>query len=424
MKSITYRFYYSDGSYAATLTEDDFIGYPNFGLPIGDGPTELRMEGAHTLVEWYYPSTGMFTYTGEDIPPGFTGRTIEADHGIDKLYNAITLANIVKIFVHEDDGTETQIYSGILSGFDVTMEGGKERIILTIIPSAAQLAARILREGADTSVPYNSLDPADIVKDILDKAETAVTYDETSIHDVGVPRTYQFNAEFSSSAIKKIVSLCPQRWIHFIGGDDKLYLRNIDLHGTLHTIPLTNVNNVTFTKSLSALRNRVLFLGGGSPQLYKQYERTGSQNAWGLWEDKIADERVTLEDTAKHMADRFLNERQTCITTIQVEIPDVSFNPKGYRIESIKPGDRIKLTSDQFDFAQISWGNFYWGTDPWKYSVYALTGLPAVVTNIQYRFDSCVCECAFEFQSSSERIEDINRDLTDFRFANAPSTPA
>lgn len=417
-KQVYYKIYDSTGVFVATLNGYDFVNPPEFSIEINGGLSGLELIGTFTLTDMNVDGSGIITAGNESI---------KTKPGITRLFNGLFWGNRVDVYIKDvDTGTdELQIYSGIITELEVLYDNqNKETIKIRIMPNHWQMSARILKSGSNTTVSYNSQDPSYMVKDIVEKANTAIEYTGDTVNMSGVSRTYEFVSYTCLEAIGKAVDLMPARWIFFIAGNNHVYVRNIDKHGALHRIFEKGSTLVYYLKSITDLKNRLYFLGGGSPQMFKKYDKAGSQNAFGLFEEKIADERVTDATTAQSISDKILNYKQSPQTKLTIEIKDNNFNAQGYDIESIQPGDRIIVDSEWFDWSHTLWKDFKWGEDSWKYSVYALTGIPAIVRRINYKFDSIVCECEFEFIDSSKRIEDINRDLTNYRFKDAPDAPS
>lgn len=424
-KSINYRFYDINGNYKGALTEKDFKGFPEFTNEVNGGMSELRLEAAFSLEDWKYPPDGVLAEASfSPVSPGFSLPTVRTKPGKSYLYNSLRLGYKIKVFIQDKEG-ERQIYSGIYSGFEIEYaEGGKRNYIHSFIPNSARLSSLIYRNGQSTTIDHASVDPSSIFRSILDSVNSGIGYTDESINDTAVSRTYSFVAQTCFDALNVAINLTPNRWIWFVGGDDLLYLRNIDQHGTVHRIPIEKCLSVKYQKSISFLRNRVLFLGGGSPPLYNQYDASGSQNSWGIYEEKIADERVTDNDTAQSISERFLADKQAGSNFFIVEILDSTFSRFGYDIESIQPGDQIIVSTNELDASYNLWGNFIWGVDYWLYNFYAMGGIPGVVQKKTYKFDSAIFECSFNFDQQNQRIEDIERDLTDYRFKDAPDTPS
>lgn len=425
-KKIEYKFYDTDGIFAASLSGSDFVNFPEFSIDINGGISEIKLKSSFGIFDWAYPADGLLTYPyGSDIPEGYTGRTMLWTKGIQRIYDAMFIGYSVKIFIFDKENPEgIQIWSGIYAGCELNFSDGSEKdFIHYFVPNIARLSARILRSGDNTTVQLSSQDPSDIFKYIINNADVGISYNADSIKETGVSRTYEFVAYTCIEALKKSLSLTPQNWMWFIGGNDLLYLQNTETT-TIHEISMQKCKNIKFEKTVAFVRNRVLFLGGGSPQLFKKYDAVSSQNVFGLYEEKISDERVTDANTAQILSERFLKENQVAVNYFVLEVMDSNYSANGYDIEAIKPGDKILIHSNtSLDFAYSIWGGFFWGATQWKYDFYSFCGIPGIVKKIMYKFTSAVIECSFNFDKQQERIEDINRDLTNYRFKDAPDAP-
>ena len=426
-KKIRYKVFFPDGSgYGATMNGTDFKNYPEFTLDINGGLSEMKLTSSYGFNDWWYDDTEIMTYPWGTTPEeGYTGKLLKTPKGKQRFFDGFTIGAKIEVWVDDIDG-ETQIYSGIYTGFEFSYaENGERESVHHFIPNISILAARILKDGSDnTTVAFNSQDPADIFKYILNSANTDVTYNADSIFETGVSRTYSFNAYTCLEALRQTIKLTPNGWIWFVGGDDLLYLKNTNNGNvTTHRLSMNKLISFKVEKSIALIRNSVIFLGGGDPPIYKKYDATGSQNSFGVWEEKIADESVTDEDTADVIVNRFLGDNKIGFNYFTIEIADSNFSDNGYDIESIKPGDKIIVDTQNFDFGYTIWGNFYWGIDYWLYDFYAISGIEMIVKKINYKFTSLIVDCAYMIDNQEQRIEDIQRDLTNYRFKDAPSTP-
>lgn len=172
------------------------------------------------------------------------------------------------------------------------------------------------------------------------------------------------------------------------------------------------------------MRNKVVFLGGGTPQLYKVYNSTGSQDEYGTYEEKKIDERVTDSSSSSVLSNKILAQKAVPTTIVNLTVIDSNFiDKKGYNIESFKVGDKVILNTDQYDDSYNLWGEFTWGKDYWLFDIEATTGVEYVIKKIKYNYDECELELDFNPLDAIQRIEDIQRDLTNYRFKDAPDTP-
>jgi hypothetical protein len=405
------------GEFIANLYEDDFDWVPNFSININDGLSAIRVKLVHTYNDMIYPESGSMVIGGESI---------ETYKGLDRLYNGIKLGYTIVFYLTDKEVINKKIYTGYIAGFNIEKSDEKENFYIDILPNYTRLASLLTKDSSEnTTVPYLSQDPANIIKDILSNSILNIDYDDDTIKETGVSRTYTFVSQTLSESLNKTIDLCPYGWFYYLGGDDKFYFKNFTNleHIQKHTLAMTDIIRISFSRSIYNLRNKVYFLGGGDPQMYRTYNKTGSQNSFGLFEEKLADERVTIEATADTLAENFLKKHSMPASDLQIEILDSNYSKKGYDIESFNVGDIIIIKDDNFDNSETRWNYFNWGQAYWKYGLYSFLAVPAYIQSIQYQYDKAIITCSFELPANENRIEDINRDLTNYRFKDAPDSP-
>lgn len=414
--------YYSDGSFAGTLTQDDFVDDPQFTIDLNGSISEIRLRSTFDFNDWNIPPDGILTEnTGLQPPDGYTGATIQTiASGKWHQYNSTYFGNICYLYVVEGF-TETLIWTGIYAGINVVFnEGGEKENIHTFIPTSARLNSRIFRSGTLTSFTLTE-DPAQMARDIIDSIpDVGLSYTDDSIDTLGVSRSYDFTVKTCQEAIDAVLSLCSSDWYYYIGGDNIFYLKN-GLDVTTHYVSFQSVKSFSGEKNLGLMRNRVLFLGGSS--VFRQVDALQSQALLGIFEERVSDNGLTTDADVTNAARNILNKGQLWQTSMTVEIMDDNFTNGGYDIESIKPGDKLIVSTDYLDFANIYWGSMTWGVDSWLFDAYAFTGLAATIKRITYKFDSIVCECSFSYQNLAQLIGQTESELKALQFVDAPTEP-
>lgn len=257
----------------------------------------------------------------------------------------------------------------------------------------------------------------------IDSYVGGLKYSDDSIDDPFVLRSYDFKNISIFEAISKAASLSPANWFFYIGADNLIYFKKFEGQ-TIHKLKYDTLESFNFGRDLTAIINKVLFVGGGDPALFNVYENVYSEISYGLAEELYVDERVTLDDTAnrlsKHKIDNFSKPR----VTGSVTIIDNNFTEKnGYDIDSIRVGDSVRISTDLIDDDYTRWGEFTWGVDYWKFIDTAVFGIDFRVSRMIYDFDKVTLELDFDPDMTTKRIEDINRDLTGFKSENSPSVP-
>ena len=281
---------------------------------------------------------------------------------------------------------------------------------------------------------YNSYDPSDIFKDVIDKYRAlggSIDYTASSIDDTNTTVSYTFECKTIREVIDKIIELAPKRWYYRIDPDGIIHFHEFnDVSITPDHIVSTGneVTAIRATQDIENIVNKVYFVGGvnGETQLYKLQTRSSSIATYGAHAMRKIDERVTVAGTATAMMTRILDLNDSPLLVFNLELTDNNGtdSTKGYDIESLKPGQMIQvrgLYTTELDVSR--WGVAIWGVNYLKYQTdYELT-LPQVIHSVHYMYDSVMLEATNILPLVPKRIEDINRNLEASETINLPTSP-
>lgn len=416
------------GAVKLTLSDKYFSSKPEYSIEINGGLSKMKLMVAQELNE-FMQSSG-------------------------KFFSAPLIGDRVKLFVYDkEDPNGKQMYSGIYSGVELNLIEKKWSFTFTFLPNTLYLAKKVLRNDAGkTTVTYSSNDPADIIKNIVFLADTIITYAPHTIRDTSLSRTYEFITYYALEAIKKVAEMLPRGWFFYIGVDDYVYLKNHDMNDPESSLwgvirwdedywdydPIndstpthelysgTAISTGQIRKDMINMTNRVVFVGGdigGGVRLFKEFNRESSQTYYGLFEELAVDERVTSETTARQISNRILDSQSIFQTNGTIKVLDSNFTKHGYDIEKFRPGDKILIKTDQADSGYNKWGSFTWGLYYWKYNPYSLTAIPYIIKKINYKWDHVVLDVDLHPEQQTMRVEDINRDLSNYRLKDIPDEP-
>lgn len=390
---------YNGSTYVTTLMDDLVLNQPNYSWNINGGLGEMNIDLGLTLRQF------QDDYEGQSIVFGYR----------------------VKTFVHGvDESTATQIYDGILSGYEpIVDENGNESIRVRVVSHVTTLERTVLKSGSDTTIAYSSVSPESIFQSLLDLFNGIVDYNSTSVDTSGTTVSYEFNFQSFLDGLNKTLQLCPSYWYYVVDQTSVIYLRSTNFEVPSHQLYIgKEVNNIKATKAIDDLINVVYFKGGGDPALYKKYTRTSSVTAFGTRELLLTDERVTSADTANTIATKILDEKDHPLTTLQATVMDNSIDSnRGYDIESLKPGDVVRVTDPQYETTVTLWDVANWDLDFWDYDVRFSLGLPMQIQRIDYKFDSATIYLVQQPDDVMKRMEDIKRNLQAVQSETVPSAP-
>lgn len=390
-----------------------------------------------------YDSTGGFISTIPDVvdKPQFTSyingglgdMTFTLPRTVFQFEEATVVAqnNQIKVVAFDGDATGgTTIYNGYISKYAPTLQEGKEYVVVTCLGYISE-GQRFMAEDAsgNTTLPYNSYDPTNILKDILDKFTAAgghADYTGSSTALTGTTVSYEFNTYTVKECLDKIVELAPNGWFYFVDSSNTVHFKGKDATAN-HTFVLgKDIISIIPEKSGENMVNRIYFTGGdvsGVP-VYKKYERASSISTYGLHAQKHVDSRVTDTSTMDIIADSVLDRGETPETRTTLVIRDNNgFNDgRGYDIESIKPGDTCKVIGYGSKSTNL-WDIAVWDTDKWDYDLSSVSSTVQQIMKVSYESNKVILEISSKLPDISHRIEDIKRNVDQIHIDENPTAP-
>lgn len=293
-------------------------------------------------------------------------------------------------------------FRGYISKF-VSRYGEEENTLVTLTSYGSELDNYLVEVGGDTSITYNSYDPSDIARDVIDLYEAqggVVSYDTISIDDTGNEVSYTFNTSTTLEAIKKVLELSPGDWFWYLDMANNF----VNLHGRPTTpnhyfVLGKHIQKLDVEQYIEDIVNAVYFSGGEiSPgvNLYKKYLDPDSEENYRRGLLRISDNRVILEDSADIISRSEIERNNSPRYRSAVTILD-----KAYEIETIKLGDLIGFRN---------FGNY---VDALTMQVVAIDYTPE---KVQLQLDTLLPRI-------SKRLEDIKRNLDKQETVLNPVTP-
>ena len=414
-KTYFYKFYDASGTYQSEFYGQGFdvASLPEFTWRIngGKGSQEIKIAGSATDFQNYASQNSNFkmeVYVHDKETPA-RGQLIYTGHNIDSTYRLMN--------------------NGFIELEPLLYISGEKDLNNKYVEN--------LVTGA-TTISYSNEDPADIIRDLLDKYALKggyVTYDSESIVDTGFSISLTVKNEFYLEAINRIVGYLPRFWHWYIDGENKFNLRKTNFDVVDHKLYIgREVIGGQIRLSFGEMVNGVYFHGGdtgGGTKLYKKYTNATSQTSFGVFDRTISDERVTDPNTAEIRAQAMLDDGSSPIRYVEMEIIDSNGSANGYDIESIKPGDTIQaLSSDvatQFTYWQNdagTVGNGVWDVSFWDYDIDASLGVPFQVQEIQYQHDRVVVRASDIIQDLSTTVDQLEKRQFLAETVDSPTSPS
>ena len=251
---------------------------------------------------------------------------------------------------------------------------------------------------------YNSYDPSDILKNIIDLYTTdggIVSYDTTTIDDTNTVVSYTFNTSTTLDGVKKSLELAPSDWYWYLDMRNNLIHFHDRPNTPKHTFVLgKHIKELDIEQYIDDITNVIYFSGGdtgGGNNLYLKFTDPTSETNYRRGLKLYSDNRVTLTDSATIIAQSELERNSTPRYRSSVVILD-----RVYDIETIELGDLV--TFRNFD-------NY-------------VDELEMQVVGIDYNPNMVRLQLDTLLPRVSKRLEDIRRNLNKQETLSNPTAPS
>jgi hypothetical protein len=294
------------------------------------------------------------------------------------------------------------IFKGYISKI-ISQYGQSETLQVTLLSHGAELDNYLIESGTDTQITYNSYDPSNILKDVINKYRSAggiVSFDSTTIETTGSTVSYLIKVNTALEAIDRCLKLAPTDWYWYL--DQGTNLINFRAKPTIpsHTFVLgKHIENFSVEQHIEDITNVVYFSGGdigGGVNLFNKYTDTTSISNYRRGLEKISDNRVTDDTSAQIISESEINRKKNPIYRSSITILDTAYN-----IEDIVVGQLVA-----FD----GFGNF-------------IDDLTLQITSLRYSPDFVTMQLGSNLPAVSKRVEDIKRQLHQKDVESNPSAP-
>jgi hypothetical protein len=263
------------------------------------------------------------------------------------------------------------------------------------------IAFILYEAGADTTVPFLSKDPSQILRSIVDFARSRgaeINYTADSIQVTETLVSYTFQTNTIKEAIEKVLELCPANWYYYYDfGTDTIYLK--ERSSTPDRWVRKGQTGVSgkIVKTIEQVVNDVLFSGGGDPSLYvREYEAPVAGTRRGL--KKLSDNRVTDEDTAD-----IITGSEIDLYRNPLYAGDVTITEDGtFYLEDVAVGEVIGF---------IGYGSL-------------VDGIEVQSVSKDYKPDTMPLTLTYNVPRVNKRVEDIKRNLQVLENKDNPAEPS
>jgi len=266
--------------------------------------------------------------------------------------------------------------------------------------TGSDIAFILYEAGADTTVPFLSKDPSQILRSIVDFARSrgaAINYTADSIEVTETLVSYTFQTNTVKEAIEKVLELCPANWYYYYDfGTDTIYLKEQSATPD-RFLRKGQVVNGKIVKTIEQVVNDVLFSGGGTPALFKRTrEAPLAGTRRGL--RKKSDNRVTSSSTATILSQSDIDQLRDALYA-----GDVTISEDGtFYLEDVAVGEMLGF---------IGFGTL-------------IDGIVVQSVSKDYSPDKMPLSLTYNVPRVNKRVEDIKRNLEVLENVNNPAEPS
>lgn len=268
--------------------------------------------------------------------------------------------------------------------------------------SPNDLRFKLWEPGGSTSVAMLSMDPTTMFRKVLDFARSRgarVSYRPEDMPPTGTVVSYTFNNMTIRKALDKILELMPADWFYrYDFGDNTMMIgprpTTVDYTATLGK----DIVKLKLRRSIEDLLNDVFYTGGGDPALFVRVTDATSIAQWRRGLADLSDNRVTVEATAKLLAQVAIDAKKGPLWSGSLTLG----NDTDLFLEDIRPGMLIGFSGlgELHDQVKVQLMSRSYNVDTIDG---ALNTLPPKVL---------------------KRIEDIKRNLDQLEQAKAATSPS
>jgi len=267
--------------------------------------------------------------------------------------------------------------------------------------TGSDIAFILYEAGADTTVPFLSKDPSQILRSIVDFAQSrgaAINYTSDSIEVTETLVSYTFQTNTIKEAIEKVLELCPANWYYYYDfGTDTIYLKERSTTPDRWLRKGQSVVSGKIVKTIEKVVNDVLFSGGGNPALFKrtrEIPQTGTRRGLA----KKSDNRVTSSSTAVILSQSDIDQFRDALYA-----GDITITEDGtFYLEDVAVGEMVGF---------IGFGTL-------------VDGIVVQSVSKEYSPDKMPLSLTYNVPRVNKRVEDIKRNLEVLENVNNPAEPS
>jgi len=292
-----------------------------------------------------------------------------------------------------------RVFSGFIMDYE-SLYGDSNGVTVTLASNGAELSQQLILSGANTSSTVSSQEIATTFRGILDTNPGRMGYTTDSIINTGVsvPATFQLNTKLEG--IQSLITQAPTGYYWYGNvAENRVYLQPANTVADHTWLLGYHIKNMALKRSQEQLRNQVFFVGAevSGVSIFKRYDDTVSQAAWGIGLHRITDRRYSVTSSIDKRAAKEMSRFTNPVYTTTVDISSARYN-----LESIKLGQ------------MVGFGN----TDNF------LKDLLLQIVSLTYTPTSVSVQLGEILDTQANIIDDVESNLQNEQYQTLPNAPS
>lgn len=261
---------------------------------------------------------------------------------------------IVKIYVTDSENPLGRlVYTGFVSAYQPYLQNKIQGVKVTLLGLGSLLSFAYYKNGASFTVAHSAVDPAVIMKAIIDHFNTIypgslLGYNSggTTVDTVGTNVTYTFIEKKWLDALKDAFGTVGAGWWWSVDKQGQLYLKQKPASATHRFTIGKDIDSITVDKSSESVKNQVRVKYNGNTA---DDSDATSISRFGTREAIVSDDQIQNAATANQRAGQEVDDNK--VEKIKAKL---TIN-MSYDLESIEVGDTCKIMN--LDSAQQTFNN-------------------------------------------------------------------
>jgi len=263
--------------------------------------------------------------------------------------DGINLFDLVKVYaVNEANPTGVLVYQGHIEEITGTYSAGTNALSLRLFPVDALLSRSLWKSGS-YAVAYAGADVDTIFSDAIDDVNTiyGATFLTKNLGNPGVSITQTFTRQTHLAAVTSAAKFLTSTWYWRMRANGQVDLAQFNDVTADHRLTVEkDVDSISAIKSLLDTKNKVVVSWGGGPTDAEYSDATSITN-YGRRMSLVSDSGIGNSGSADAKGNAEVARLKDPFTKTVLVVNS------NYPIETIQPGDTVKVVNISGDTSQM-----------------------------------------------------------------------